>query len=170
MATNGLFTYDDAVRRESLLDEIKDVSPVTDNYLVNELGVSEAKNTYHEWPVFNIARATSVTQTAEGADYTDSDNSNPTRSGNITEVLRYGVRISGTELAVDPAGVGDVMSFQKTNALKRLKQFMEYDLLNGTGLVSGASGTARKMAKLYACYRIVVSFLHGMFPMWQTAS
>lgn len=147
---NGLFTYDDVVRRESLLDVIKDVSPVEDNYLVNELGTSTATNTYHEWPVFNIARPTSVTFTAEGADFGDSDNSQPTRSGNITAILRRSVRISGTEMAVDPAGMGDVVAFQKTNSLRQLKADMEFALLNGSGLVSGASGTARQMAGINA--------------------
>lgn len=143
-----LYTYDDTVRRESLLDVLRDVSPVTDNYLVNELGTSVATNTLHEWPVFNIARATSVTAQAEGFAFSTDDNPQPTRSQNITEIVKYAVQITGTELAVDPAGMGDVMTFQKTNALKRLKQFMEYELLNGTGLTSGASGTARAMAKL----------------------
>lgn len=142
----GLFTYDDTVRRESLLDVIKDISPVEDNYLVNELGTSTATNTLHEWPVFNIARPTTVTFAAEGADFTEEANAQPTRSQNITAILRRSVRISGTEMAVDPAGMGDVMAFQKTNSLRRLKADMEFALLNGGGLVSGASGTARQMA------------------------
>lgn len=142
----GLFTYDDTVRRESLLDILKDVSPVEDNYLVNELGTSSATNTLHEWPVFNIARPTSITFAAEGADFTEEANTQPTRSQNITAIISRSVRISGTEKAVDPAGMGDVMAFQKTNALRRLKADMEFALLRGGGLVSGASGTARQMA------------------------
>lgn len=146
----GLFTYDDTVRRESLLDVLKDVSPVEDNYLVNELGVSSAANTLHEWPVFNIARPSSVTAKAEGFDFSEEANAQPTRSQNITEIISRSVRISGTEKAVDPAGMGDVTAFQKTNALRKLKADMEYELLNGSGLTSGASGTARGMAGVNA--------------------
>lgn len=113
---------------------------------MNELGSSTATNTYHEWPVFNIARPTSITFVAEGADFTEEANPQPTRSGNITAIISRSVRISGTEQAVDPAGMGDVKAFQKTNALRKLKADMEFALLRGAGLVSGASGTARQMA------------------------
>jgi len=46
----GVFTPDATTRRESLLEVLRDVSPVTDNYLVNELGVSTASNTLHIFP------------------------------------------------------------------------------------------------------------------------
>lgn len=144
------FTYDDAVRRESLLDILKDVSPVEDNYLMNEMGSSTAKNTLHEWPVFNISRPTSVTTKAEGADFTEESNAQPTRSQNITSILSRSVRVSGTEMAMNPAGMSDVWAFQQANALRKLKADMEYLMLNGTGLVSGASGTARNTGGINA--------------------
>lgn len=142
----GLFTYDDASRREDLLSILRDVSPVSDNWLVTHLGATTAMNTVHEWPVFNIDRPTSITFAAEGADFSGEPNPQPTRSSNFTAIIRREVRVSGTERAVDTATHEEPMSFQKKQALRRLKADMEFALLNGGGKVSGASGTAREMA------------------------
>lgn len=73
----GLFSYDNKPeQREDLLSIIKDVSATKDNYLVTNLGTSTARNTLHEWGVFNLARPTSNTFTAEGADYADQNLTN----------------------------------------------------------------------------------------------
>lgn len=142
----GLFSYDDQSRRESLLSILRDVSPISDNWLVTHIGASTATNTVHEWPVFNIDRPTSTNFKAEGADFADEANPQPTRSSNFTAIISRAVRVSGTERAIDTATHEDPMSFQKKNALRKLKADMEFALLNGGGKVSGASGTARQIA------------------------
>lgn len=139
----ALYTYDVSVRRESLLDILRDVSPITSNYLVNELATSEATNTLHEWPVYNVARPTSLTFFAEGADAANVVHTAPTRSTNITGIIERPVAVSGTQMAVKTAAMSNSMDFQKVYALKRLKADMEFGLLNGTR-ASGASGTARQ--------------------------
>jgi hypothetical protein len=141
----GLITYDDASRRESLLSILKDVSPLGGNYLVENLGTSVARNTLHQWPVYNQARPTSVTNTIEGAEATVADLTAPTKSDNITAIISEVVTVSGTERAVTVATNTDPLSFQKEAALKRLSAKMEYSLVNGTK-ASGASGVARQMA------------------------
>ena len=146
----GLITYDDASRRESLLSILKDVSPLGGNYLVENLGTSVARNTLHEWPVFNQTRPTSVTATQEGADATVADLTAPTRSNNITAIISDVVRVSGTERAVSVATNQDPFAFQKEKSLMRMNAKMEFALVNGTsvGKASGASGVARGMAGL----------------------
>lgn len=144
----AIFSYDDDVKRESLIDVLKDISPIDGNYLVDNLGVSQAGQPHHEFPVYNIDRAASVSFRAEGADFAEGTNDAPTRSANYTAILSEGVRVSGTEKVVNSAGVRDMMSFQKANALRRLKQAMEWALVNGNTLASGASGTARQMLGL----------------------
>lgn len=141
----GLITYDDASRRESLLSILKDVSPLGGNYLVENLGTSVARNTLHQWPVYNQTRPTSVTNTIEGAEATVVDLTAPTKSDNITAIISEVVTVSGTERAVTVATNQDPLSFQKMQALKRLSAKMEYSLVNGTK-ASGASGVARQMA------------------------
>lgn len=141
----GLITYDDQSRRESLLSILKDVSPLGGNYLVENLGTSVARNTLHQWPVYNQARPTSVTNTIEGAEATVVDLTAPTKSDNITAIISEVVTVSGTERAVTVATNQDPLAFQKEKALKRLSAKMEYSLVNGTK-ASGASGVARQMA------------------------
>lgn len=140
----ALFTYDDTSRREDLLSILRDVSPNTDNYLVTNLGTSVATNTLHEWPVFNVDRPTSITFAAEGAEFAEPTHTQPTRSTNITAIIRREVKVSGTERAMKVAIPGDPMDFQKKVTLGRVKADMEFALLNGTR-ASGASGTARGM-------------------------
>lgn len=141
----GLITYDDQSRRESLLSILKDVSPLGGNYLVENLGTSVARNTLHQWPVYNQTRPTSVTNTIEGAEATVVDLTAPTKSDNITAIISEVVTVSGTERAVTVATNIDPLAFQKEKALKRLSAKMEYLLVNGTK-ASGASGVARQMA------------------------
>lgn len=141
----GLITYRDQSRRESLLSILKDVSPVGGNYLVENLGTSVARNTLHEWPTFYQSRPTSVTYTAEGADASAVDLTAPSRSNNITAIISEVVKVSGTERAVATAVNQDPYAFQKEKALKRMAAKMEYTLVNGNK-ASGASGVARQMA------------------------
>lgn len=140
----ALFTYDDSSRRESLLSVIRDVSVAADNYLVTNLGKSTATNTLHEWVVDNVARPTSVTFAAEGAEATEPSLTAPTRSNNITAIIRREVKVSGTERAIKAALPGDPMDYQKKKQLTAFKADMEFALINGTR-ASGASGTARGM-------------------------
>lgn len=141
----ALFTYDDTSRREDLLSVLRDVSPVTDNYLTTKLGKSTAQNTLHEWPVRNIARPTSVTAAEEGSDPSEPSGDAPTRSNNITAIFRRAVKVSGTEEAVRRALPGSAIEDEKMVKLMRLKADMEWALINGS-YASGASGTARGMA------------------------
>lgn len=144
----GLFTYDDPVRRESLLDLLRDVSPIGGNYLVGKLKESKATNTLHEWPTFNVARPTSTNFKAEGAVFADEANTAPVRSQNITAIVTRAVTLSDTEAVINSAGVKDPFAFQKAVSFKKLAADMEFALVRGTALVSGASGTARQMAGL----------------------
>lgn len=141
----GLQTYQDGSRRESLLSILKDVSPNTDNYFVSNLGKAPAaQNTLHEWVTYNTARATSVTPLIEGAQASYGDLSAPVRTNNVTAIVGQPVRVSGTEKAVSVATGEDPYAFQKTEALKRLKNDMEYLTINGA-FASGSSGVARQM-------------------------
>ncbi len=140
----ALFTYDDSSRREDLLSILRDVSPISDNYLVTNLGTSKATNTLHEWLVFNVSRPTSVTFATEGSDISNPLHTQPSRSNNVTAIIRREVQVSGTERAVKVGLPGDPMDFQKKVALSQFKADMEFALLRGTR-ASGASGTARGM-------------------------
>lgn len=142
----GLQSYDDGSRRESLLSILKDVSPNTDNYFVTNLGVdASASNTLHEWVTYNTARPTSVTFAVEGADASYADLNQPVRTNNITAIVSEPVKVSNTEKAIKVATGEDPWTFQKRQALTRLKAKMEWATINGTR-ASGSSGVARGMS------------------------
>lgn len=144
----GLQTYDDPIRKEDVLDIIQDVSP-DDNPLVTMLGTSKAENTYHEWTEDYIPRPTSVTASAEGAQATYDDLSQPERRGNFTEIITETFRVSGTERAVAHYGQTDPLDYHSAKKLRVLKNKMEFAILNETA-ASGASGVARRMTSISA--------------------
>ena len=140
-----LVTYQDSTRREDLIKILKDISPLDGNYLYDNLGMTDASGTLHEWTTRHIDRATSVTHRAEGFEAGEGDPKLGTRSNNITAIVAREVKVSKTELAVATATGKDPFADQKEIALQRLVQDHEYVIVNGSK-ASGASGTARQTA------------------------
>lgn len=139
----GLQTYDDSARREDLIDLIADVSPDA-NPLMTMLSTTKASGTYHEWLEDYQSRPTSVSTTAEGAEATFSDLTQPSRRGNFTQIITKTFKVSGTESVVDVAGMGDPYDYQAKKALADWKNKAEYSLIRGAA-ASGSSGVARQM-------------------------
>lgn len=144
----GLQTYQDNARREDLLDLISDVSP-DDNPLTTLFGVSEAKQTTHQWLEDYIARPTANTGEVEGSDATFGDLTQPSRRTNVTQMIRETFKVSDTERAVNVAGMSDPFDYQQSKALKAWKNRLEFALLRSS-LSSGASGSAQTMAGIEA--------------------
>lgn len=139
----GLITYQDAARREDLMDVLADVSP-DETPLLTLFGTSSVRGTLHEWLKYNISRPTSVSADVEGADTTFADLTQPSRENNITQIIKQSVQVSRTERKVNVAAMGDPYAFQKADALRQLKMKMEYAILRAAK-ASGASGSARQM-------------------------
>jgi hypothetical protein len=119
-------------------------------------GTSTAKGTYHEWLKYNVSRPSSVSANVEGADTTFSDLTQPSRTGNVTQIIKQAVQVSRTERKVNVAGMGDPYAFQKAEALRTLKMKMEYAILNAVQ-ASGSSGVARQMTGIDAFITSVVT-------------
>jgi len=151
----GLITYQDAARREDLLDVIGDVSP-DETPLMTLFGTSTASGTLHEWLEYNIARPTTVSADAEGADTTFADLTQPSRVSNKTHIIKQPIQVSRTERAVNVAGMSDPYAFQKADGLRQLKMKMEYAILNSTA-ASGSSGVARQLTGIDAFTTSVVT-------------
>jgi len=141
-----LITYDEAGRREDLLDLITDVSP-DDNPLMTMLGSAVATNTLHEWMTDYIARPTTVTYQAEGAEFTYDVLTAPARVNNIVANIRRTFQVSADERVVKIAGQADPFEYQAAKALRQWKMDAEYTVVN-SARASGASGTARSMTGL----------------------
>lgn len=139
----GLITYQDVGRREDLLDILADISP-DETPLLTLFGTSTARGTLHEWLNYNVTRPTSVSASAEGSDDTFADLSTPSRTNNVTQIIKRTVQVSRTERRVNVAAVNDPYAFQKADGLRRLKMDMEFAVLNAVR-ASGSSGVARQM-------------------------
>jgi energy-coupling factor transporter ATP-binding protein EcfA2 len=139
----GLITYMDNARREDLLDIIKNVDPFKTPFL-SDCGRAKAQNTYHEWLVDGYA-ASAHNAVAEGIDATVTDLTQPQRKGNVTQIFRKVVQVSGTEKAVNIAGMNDPEVYQMKKAMIEIGKDMERALIAGT-TASGGSGVARQLA------------------------
>jgi hypothetical protein len=144
----GLQTYQDASRREDLIDVIADVSP-DQNPLMTLLGTTKASGTYHEWLEDYLSRPSSVSVAIEGAAASYSDLTQPSRRGNITQIITQTYRVSGTERAVNVAGMGDPLDYQAAKQLKNWKNNAEYALIRAS-VASGDSGVERQMIGIQA--------------------
>lgn len=142
----GLSTDVDESMREDLIDIITDVSP-DENPLSTMLGRTTASQPLHQWQEDYISRPTSQSTSVEGAAATYNDLEAPVRRANWTNVVTQTFRVSGTQSAVDHAGMGDPYDYQAAKALVNWKNQQEYSIVNGT-LASGSSGVARAMAGL----------------------
>lgn len=140
----GLQTIQDTSRREDLADIIADVSP-DETPLSTMFATTSASQTLHEWVEDYLSRPTSVSAAVEGAAATYSDLTQPARRVNIAQIISTTFRVSGTERAVDVAGMSDPFEYQGDKALKDWKNKLEYSLIRGS-IASGDSGVARQMA------------------------
>ena len=144
----GLQTYQDAAKREDLIDILTDVSPDS-TPLVTLLGTTKAAHTLHQWTEEYISRPTSVTASAEGAAASYSDLSQPARRTNYTGIIDQTFRVSGSESEMVVPGMGDPYDYQAAKALREWKNKLEYNLVRSHAS-SGVSGYPRAMAGLEA--------------------
>lgn len=143
----GKQTYNSSSElRESLLDIIKDISPNESNYFVSNLGKgTPALQKLHEWNLYHEARVTSEAKAIEGAETSYVDLTAETRSSNYTVIVDAPVKLSRTRASIANVTGEDALSVEKERALRRLKNQMEYNTVNG-GVAAGSSGVASGMA------------------------
>lgn len=143
--SNTHSTYDHVGRREDLGDIIYDVSP-TDTPLVSAIPKGKATSTKHEWLTRSIAAASGSNANVEGDDATtDAANAN-VRLFNYTQILDKVARVSGTQEAVNNAGMANTMAKELEDKMKEIKLDLEVSILQNTAQVAGTDTAARVMA------------------------
>lgn len=130
------------MNREDLTNLVVTVSPEK-TPLWSGLGKVQAKGSYHEWQT-DALTAAADNAVIEGADYSFAIPSARTRVGAYTQIFTKTLEVSGTQQAVDIAGVENEFSYQMKKRMKELATDIEQALITGTGN-SGASGTARRL-------------------------
>jgi hypothetical protein len=138
-------TYDHVGRREDLSDIIYDVSPVETPYL-SAIPKVKASSTKHEWLTRALTAASGSNAVIEGDDATtDAANAN-VRLFNYTQISDKVARVSGTQEAVNNAGMKSTMAREMADKMKELKRDVETTLLQDVAYVAGNDTAARKMA------------------------
>jgi hypothetical protein len=148
--SNTHSTYDHVGRREDLSDIIYDVTP-TETPFLSAIPKGKATSTKHEWLTRALAAASGSNAVIEGDDATtDAANTN-VRLFNYTQISDKVARVTGTQEAVNNAGMRSTMAREMSDKMKELKRDVETTLLQDVAYVAGNDTLARKMAGL-SCY------------------
>lgn len=139
---SAIKTYDAVGNREDLTNAVVMISPEKTPLWSGSSKVT-VKGRYHEWQTDALASAGANAQ-IEGADYSFAIPTTRTRVGNYTQIFTKTLEVSGTQMAVDVAGVENEFSYQMEKRMKEMATDIEKALITGTGN-SGASGTAREL-------------------------
>lgn len=141
-------TYDVVTNHEDLTDVLVLMGQMK-TPLFSNLPKTKAKNVLHEWPTATYATATANAQ-VEGFDYSFPALTSPSRGQNYTQIFSKLGKVSKSQRASDPAGYKDEYAFQVEKALKEIGRDIENALVNGSGAVSGSTGTARELQGVLA--------------------
>ena len=90
------------------MDVIGDVSP-DETPLITLFGTSTADQTYHQWLTYSVSRPSANSTSIEGADASYADLTQPSRTGNITQIITKPIQVSRTLRSVRETWIGFVM-------------------------------------------------------------
>ena len=150
--TNTFDTYDGANSiRVDLADVIYAISP-TETPFMSNASKGTATNTLHEWQT-DALKAVGVNAQIEGDNYDGEARAATTKLNNRTQISSKAVTISGTDDAVNNAGMGTQMAYQLAKMGKEIKRDMEHAMVGlSTAKVVGNATTARKAASVDTWY------------------
>lgn len=141
-----LRSYGDASAKEDVLGLIE-ILTAKESSIHNQLGKTTASGTVHETLVDTYDTAASLAK-AEGADFSNTALTTPTRLTNIVEEVAKRYSVTKVQRAIQHFQPSDEMSRQRAKAMVDWANAVEYDLVRST-LVSGvSSATPAKMKGL----------------------
>lgn len=127
--------------REDLMDMITNISP-TETPFLSSIGSSKATNVYHEWLTHTLASAATTT-VVEGNVATFTAPTTLTRNINICQINEKTVAVSGTQEAVNKAGMKSEMAYRLTLSVKEMKRDLEKSMFTNTNYSTGSTSAAR---------------------------
>jgi hypothetical protein len=151
----GSYAFDGAdlksgVAREDLLEQITNISPY-DTPFVSQAPKVACRHIYHQWLIDTLStQAASDTPTVEGADWSLSTTTAPSRIFNITMILRKDIGLSESQRAVDTAGFADQYAYEVQKAVKELAVRLEVCVFGNLSTATGTSAAGRLMKGLQA--------------------
>jgi hypothetical protein len=147
--TNAVATYDVTTNREDLADAVYRISPV-DTPFMSAVPRTKASAVLHEWSLDEIDTTNTANARLEGDALSRGSSTNPSRKQNYCQISSRDATVTGTQRAVNMAGIDDLMAFQMSKKSLALRKDMESILLGNQGQVSGNTTTARKLRSFNA--------------------
>ena len=145
---SAIQTYQSTTVHEDLTDILINVSPTDTPFLSGFGRGPAAQNTIHEWNSDELA-APATNKQIQGAEFSFTKRTTPTRLNNRTQIFSTPVEVSDTMRAVNPAGYKDEFAYQMSKAMKEHARDIEIALVTGTGH-SGDSGTVAELKGVLA--------------------
>ena len=108
----------------------------------------KADYTKHEWQTYALAAAVATNAQIEGDDFANTTVTPTVRLNNYAQLAWYAFGVSGTQQALNHAGVKDEMAYQLVNYGKRLKRDMESQLTQNKASSAAGSASARTSGSL----------------------
>jgi Family of unknown function (DUF5309) len=139
--TNTGQTYNYNTIREDLSDYVYKISPLECPGLQAVGRKGKWENTYHEWPVVQLASANGLNAQVEGQDAVNDAPTVATRHGNYSQIMTKVKQQSSTDEVVRGAGDVQRMAKQILYGTQEIKRDMEARLM-GPGSYLASSGSA----------------------------
>ena len=149
--TNAFDSYEAKGQREDLSDVIYNISP-EETPFVSMAGKRSVSNTLFEHQTESLP-AVSTTGRVEGETIAAETPNNTVRNSNQCQILRRSAAVTGTQAAINRAGVSDAMAHQLSIMSRALKRDVEKLMLGNSVVNTGSSasaGTARTTAGILA--------------------
>jgi hypothetical protein len=147
--TNAVATYDVTTNREDLADAVYRISPA-DTPFMSAVPKTKATAVLHEWSLDSLDSVNTSNARLEGDALSRAASTNPARKSNYCQISSRDATVTGTERAVNPAGIDDMLAFQMAKKGLVLRKDMEAILLGNTGQNSGNTTTARTLRSFNA--------------------
>lgn len=130
--------------REDLSDFITNISP-TETPFLSGIGRVKATAVTHEWLTHSLAAASAGNVVVEGNEASLITPTTLTRVTNSCQINQKSVAVSGTQDAVNKAGMGKELAYRVILHGKEIKRDLETALLQNTQAVTGNTTTARQL-------------------------
>lgn len=151
LITGSVTTYGTTTNRESLSDTVYRISP-SDTPFMSAVPRARATAVLHEWSEQSLQAINTTNAALEGDDYQRASSTTPVRRSNICQISKRNATVSGTQRAVNPAGIDDMLAEQMSLKSLELRRDMEAILLGNTGQNTGNTTTARTLRSFNAWF------------------
>lgn len=154
-------TYDTNLtsQREDLKDKIEMLLPTETPLLTMAGRGPKPKATFHEWQLAELAAAIDTNSVAEGDAATMDAAKATVRVGNYTNIADKTVNITGTQMAVDHAGIPNMKAFQLVNKARELKRDIDKQICSNKASNAGAGDAAT--ARVSGGYESMIGTRNG---------